>query len=206
MYMKNQSIITVLIILIALSVFAFFTLNKKLTPKPIDPTPKTPVFGTSVTIKKQQTITYPDGLALTLKEVNDSRCPANVMCIWAGMLILKLNATGGGFGSQNVEIELTGPDRTPHYVSAKGYTFSIVDDNGETFTILVTKDSDKSACYVGGCSAQICSDQKDTMSSCEFKPEYACYQRTSTCERQTSGACGWTQTQALKACLVNPPQ
>jgi hypothetical protein len=55
-------------------------------------------------------------------------------------------------------------------------------------------------CYVGGCSSQICSDQKDMMSTCEYREEYACYKKT-TCERQSSGQCGWTQTPALTSCL-----
>jgi hypothetical protein len=62
----------------------------------------------------------------------------------------------------------------------------------------------KGGCYVGGCSAQICSDQKDVASTCEFRPEYSCY-KTATCERQANGQCGWTQTAELKACLQNPP-
>ena len=55
-------------------------------------------------------------------------------------------------------------------------------------------------CFVGGCSNQICSDQEGLISTCEFKEEYACY-KTATCERQTSGKCGWTQTSGLQACL-----
>ncbi len=55
-------------------------------------------------------------------------------------------------------------------------------------------------CFVGGCSGQICSDQKDVASTCEFKQEYACY-KTATCERQTTGKCGWTQTGMLAACI-----
>lgn len=55
-------------------------------------------------------------------------------------------------------------------------------------------------CYVGGCSSQICSDQPDAVSTCEFREEYACYQ-SAKCERQPSGECGWTETAELKACL-----
>lgn len=58
-------------------------------------------------------------------------------------------------------------------------------------------------CYVGGCSSQICSDQKDAVSTCEFRQEYACYQNA-TCERQSNGQCGWTQTEALSICLNAP--
>ncbi len=56
-------------------------------------------------------------------------------------------------------------------------------------------------CYVGGCSGQICSDQPDVISTCEWRDEYACYQ-TATCERQPDGQCGWTSTPELDACLA----
>jgi hypothetical protein len=58
------------------------------------------------------------------------------------------------------------------------------------------------ACFVGGCSSQICSDQEGVISTCEFRPEYACYE-TATCERQAGGECGWTETPELAACLGN---
>jgi hypothetical protein len=59
-------------------------------------------------------------------------------------------------------------------------------------------------CYVGGCSSQICSDQEGVISTCEWRPEYACY-ADATCGRQADGTCGWTETEALNACLANPP-
>lgn len=59
-------------------------------------------------------------------------------------------------------------------------------------------------CYVGGCSSQVCSDREDVVTTCEFRPEYACYQKA-TCERQASGQCGWTQTPTLQSCLATPP-
>ncbi len=86
--------------------------------------------------------------------------------------------------------------------------------NGRTFTNSnqevppVSGDDGQSvatgACRPTGCSGQICSD-KDEVSTCEFQPQYACYQ-TATCERQPTGVCGWTPTAALTACLANPPQ
>lgn len=59
------------------------------------------------------------------------------------------------------------------------------------------------ACRPTGCSGQVCSDE-DVITTCEFRPEYACY-RTARCERQPGGACGWTMTPELVACLANPP-
>lgn len=58
-------------------------------------------------------------------------------------------------------------------------------------------------CMIVGCSSQICSDE-DVITTCEFRPEYACYQGAE-CKRQVNGECGWTQTPQLTACLANPP-
>ena len=61
------------------------------------------------------------------------------------------------------------------------------------------------ACVTTGCSGTVCAEADDgRMTTCEFKPEYACY-RDATCARQPDGACGWTQTKVLSACLNNPP-
>lgn len=59
-------------------------------------------------------------------------------------------------------------------------------------------------CYVGGCSAQLCTDQPGAMSDCQYRSEYACY-REATCKRQESGQCGWTMDSELRSCLRNPP-
>ena len=61
-------------------------------------------------------------------------------------------------------------------------------------------------CIKTGCSGTVCAEPgNDTMTTCEFKPEYACYQ-SATCERQADGKCGWTQNDALTSCLANPPK
>ncbi len=58
------------------------------------------------------------------------------------------------------------------------------------------------ACVVGGCSGQTCYEEGGPggISTCEWRPQYACY-RSARCERQRGGACGWTQTPELQACL-----
>ena len=58
---------------------------------------------------------------------------------------------------------------------------------------------DVKACVVSGCSGQICGEES-MMSTCEFKESYACY-KTARCERQTTGTCGWTETEELRSCL-----
>lgn len=56
------------------------------------------------------------------------------------------------------------------------------------------------ACYVGGCSLQVCSDRPDIVTTCDWREEYACY-RDATCEAQADGTCGWTMTAELAVCL-----
>lgn len=58
-------------------------------------------------------------------------------------------------------------------------------------------------CVVGGCSSQLCVDasEGDVVSTCEWREEYGCYQ-TATCERQSNGQCGWTETEELKQCRI----
>jgi len=58
----------------------------------------------------------------------------------------------------------------------------------------------KDGCYVGGCSNQICSDSSGAISTCVYNDSFVCY-KTATCERQSNGHCGWTQTPELNSCL-----
>ena len=62
-------------------------------------------------------------------------------------------------------------------------------------------------CAVAGCSGQLCvsADEADEIfTTCEFRPEYACY-REASCEPQANGKCGWTETPELQQCLMSPP-
>ena len=63
-------------------------------------------------------------------------------------------------------------------------------------------------CVVTGCSRELCVNEEDKdeyFTICEWRPEFECYAGT-TCEKQTNGQCGWTETAELRACLANPPQ
>jgi eight-cysteine-cluster-containing protein len=57
------------------------------------------------------------------------------------------------------------------------------------------------SCYIGGCSGQVCSDRNDIVTTCEWRDVYGCY-RSARCEQQSDGACGWTPTPELNACLA----
>lgn len=70
----------------------------------------------------------------------------------------------------------------------------------------ITISPGNNGCYVGGCSAQLCTDNPNMVSTCEFAAVYSCYQSNiTTCERQSDGHCGWTQTAALAQCLDDHP-
>jgi hypothetical protein len=59
------------------------------------------------------------------------------------------------------------------------------------------------ACRIAGCSGELCIEPgAPGVSTCEWRPEYACYQQAS-CELQENGACDWTLTPELSACLAN---
>lgn len=60
-------------------------------------------------------------------------------------------------------------------------------------------------CAVGGCSSQICGEAgevEDMASTCEYREEYACYQ-VARCEKQSTGSCGWTETDEYNQCMAN---
>ena len=73
---------------------------------------------------------------------------------------------------------------------------------GRTVTNAYHRLADADACYHAGCSHQVCSDNPSLITTCQWQPEYACYQQA-TCERQTDGACGFTASAALDSCLGN---
>jgi eight-cysteine-cluster-containing protein len=56
-------------------------------------------------------------------------------------------------------------------------------------------------CVVSGCSGQICAGEP-LFSTCEWRPEYACF-ASATCAPQPGGGCGWSMTDALRACLLD---
>ena len=61
-------------------------------------------------------------------------------------------------------------------------------------------------CVKSGCSGTICAEPgNEVVTTCEMKPEYACYQNAK-CERQGDGKCGWSQTPELTSCLASPPK
>jgi hypothetical protein len=140
----------------------------------------------------------------------DSRCPSDVTCVWAGTVRLKAQIISG-MGTSDVVLSL-GQDYVIYGVriTLTGVTpgknsKTTIGAKDYRFIFKVVKDTQvgtvpQAKCFVGGCSSQICSDNPNAMSTCEYTESYACY-RTATCERQSNGSCGWTETAGLRACL-----
>ena len=60
--------------------------------------------------------------------------------------------------------------------------------------------ADPKQCFRGGCSNELCRDAPQ-VSSCIYKPEYACYQ-AATCALQADDTCGFTPDDQLTSCLA----
>ncbi|TAK59121.1 hypothetical protein EPO14_00605 [Patescibacteria group bacterium] len=162
----------------------------------------------AVTLKLDEQVLFKDLSIRVISLEEDSRCPTGVQCIQAGTVRVKVEIVSGlgtstpviGLGkSITTEAEVITLTATTPY-PARDVSIA---PNEYQFIFTVAKRT-VAGCFIGGCSSQICSDQPDVVSSCEYRAEYACYQKA-TCQRQTSGACGWTQTAELKSCLLNPP-
>lgn len=178
-----------------------------------------------VTLSLNQVAGFASGLSIRpISVVEDSRCPINARCIQAGTVKLLVRSTMNTF-TENAQTELMtltlGEAKTVgsnvitlENVTPAPETGTTFESNEYRFTLRVTSstntggDSNGGAgtgqCYVGGCSSQLCTDNPDAVSTCEYRAEYACY-RSAKCERQSNGMCGWTPSKELTRCLANPP-
>jgi hypothetical protein len=72
-----------------------------------------------------------------------------------------------------------------------------------TFCCLLAENS-YAKCVTAGCSSQLClseEEAQDLMTTCEFRPEYICYQRYGKCKQQADEKCGWQKSEILDNCL-----
>jgi hypothetical protein len=116
--------------------------------------------------------------------------------------IAALDWSAGGFDDEQIGAfanDMLEPSGV--ILAGERYTFEEHDSDGKGRTATaVYRRLVEPECHVGGCAGQVCSDQEGVLTTCEWKDEYACYQGA-TCERQTDGTCGWTDTPELDACL-----
>ena len=60
-----------------------------------------------------------------IQVVEDSRCPASVVCVWSGNGAIRLDITTGR-GAEPVTLNTAGGNLFPNEASAAGYTFTLV--------------------------------------------------------------------------------
>lgn len=208
---RNISIIAALIAVGALG-WALF--KNDILPLPItDGTPNENLVVPAGPIKIGESVTL-SGVTITpLSVTEESRCPIDYRCIQAGTVKVSTRIKSSS-ASVTQEIELNKPATVGENIITltsvtpypKGGTSIAPSDYRFEYGVKnkISSPISSGKCYIGGCSAQICSDQEGVASTCEFRAEYACYQGA-TCERQSNGQCGWTETSKLLQCLANPP-
>lgn len=95
--------------------------------------PQGAAFESSITFEENKQVTFSDGLAVTLLEINDSRCKQGVVCIWAGELSPVFRVTGGAVGKSQKELRLG--TLTAKSAIESGYTFALQDVTVDTATM-----------------------------------------------------------------------
>jgi hypothetical protein len=75
-------------------------------------TPAPPVLGTFTLEPGQELVVAPD-TTLHFDAVDDSRCPPNVHCIWAGRLNYRFSLRHGGTALDNIELSPTQLEAAP---------------------------------------------------------------------------------------------
>lgn len=175
--------------------------------KPVTTTPSPTIhaYGT-VTLALGETVRFSNITITPLSIVEDSRCPIDVQCIQAGTVRVSVRVvSSAGQSTQtltlNKEFTTEAESITLTNVTPTKRSTVTTEAGQYRLTFDVEKRVVSKQCYIGGCSSEICSDQPNAVSTCIYRDEYACYKKA-TCERQTNGKCGWTQTKELRVCLM----
>lgn len=101
------------------------------------PSSREAAWGSPFALKINEQAKFSDGLSLALLEINDSRCPAEVVCIWAGELSVLFRVIGGAVGEQSKDIRLG--TVTAKNLTLTEYTFTLQDATESSATVSVTK-------------------------------------------------------------------
>jgi len=160
---------------------------------------------------------------VVLGVINDSRCPIDVQCIQAGEVVVEFRVLNkSNQSSFNVSVsegenfatsQTNGSDSpmiTLVQVLPKRSLDREISSGDYRFEVTEAKSADPVAatsCVRAGCSGQLCISETEAeagggVSTCEYRDEYACYQ-AATCEVQSNGTCGFTDSPDLESCLAD---
>lgn len=94
---------------------------------PTDPGTSLPVRDTTIVLRHGNSNQVSADLRVAFAEVvEDSRCPASVVCAWQGNGAIRLNVTTGDV-AQSVTLNTAGGTSFPREATAGGYTFTLVE-------------------------------------------------------------------------------
>ncbi len=96
-------------------------------------------FDKPITARVDDGIVFNDGLLLSVKSINDSRCKSGVVCVWQGELATVLAAVHGKFDATTQDIHL-GTVNNKNLIT-HGYKFSLESATESTITIIVSPTS-----------------------------------------------------------------
>jgi hypothetical protein len=92
------------------------------------PAPPSAALNTEFQLKILQTAQVADGLAITFKRVDeDSRCPTDVQCVWAGQAIIVIEVVKDGENLGDSNLTLGTPDSEASRVNIPGYRIEALD-------------------------------------------------------------------------------
>ncbi len=129
---------TLIIMMFLVGIAGYLYTSPKSENKPVDViTPEEKEYGSPIIFNINQTKNLDGGLKLTLIEINDSRCPKNVVCVWAGELSAVFKIIDGKSGNTPKEIRLG--MITSRSVNESGYTFKLEAITEKTATIIIAK-------------------------------------------------------------------
>lgn len=94
-----------------------------------EPRETSPGAHTLVLTRGQQVVIASESLTVKLTEINDSRCPAKVTCVWAGHAAVTLQVSKPGSTAGNLTIGTEAPPtmNLPRDASHAGYLFQLVE-------------------------------------------------------------------------------
>jgi eight-cysteine-cluster-containing protein len=74
-------------------------------------------------------------------------------------------------------------------------------EQGTAKLIMIEKEEVLASCYVGGCSSELCTSDKEVMSTCELLPGMECLNEEMTCE-MIEGECTWVLSVEAAKCFM----
>ena len=97
------------------------------TSSPTEPIASSPVRDTTVVLQYGSSNQLSSDLRISFAEViEDSRCPASVVCAWQGNGAIRLDVTTGG-GTQSAKLNTAGGPAFPREASIAGFTFTLIE-------------------------------------------------------------------------------